>query len=80
MNVWMTEWRIKTKLSPLTLMQNFETADMSFKFDIVYSVFKTNKQIKFLLMWVFYVKIQTPGIFTWQLSQWSRDFSRTNNT
>lgn len=37
----MTEWRIKTKLSPLTLMQNSETADMSFKFDIVYSVFKT---------------------------------------
>lgn len=39
----MTEWRIKTKLSPLTLMQNFETADMSFKFDIVYSVFKTKQ-------------------------------------
>lgn len=37
----MTKWRIKTKLSPLTLMQNFETADMSFKFDIVYAVFKT---------------------------------------
>lgn len=41
---------------------------------------RQNKQIEFLLMWLFYVKIQTPGIFTWQLSQWSRDFSRTNNT